>query len=164
MSAPPRWLIPALWLWTVLAAVALANATSMRVTAGPVALVLALLAAGHGLIHHRWRVAGPFAALALVAGVVNGAPAVDSTYTGPAGSDAVKVIWAAALVVVSAEIAWGLLLHHRYQQKLADLDRWHGRARQAADQREDEAASIRRNLVASADYLDRVERHLTEVR
>jgi hypothetical protein len=52
MSAPPRWLTPALGLWVVLATVALANLTQIIWT---VVVVATALEIGWGLVLHARR-------------------------------------------------------------------------------------------------------------
>lgn len=162
----PGWLTPALGLWVVVVAVALANTTAVTVSAGAVTLALGVLALGHGLLHRRWSVAGPCAVLALaatVAVVFDLLPAgVSTTSTGPAGTSAPKLIWTALAVIVALEIIWGLLLHTRVRHAVQGLDGPGARAlteRQAAEQ-----ARLSRGLDDLDDRLDRVERLLTEVR
>jgi hypothetical protein len=161
---PPRWLGPALGLWAVIVAAAVANATAVPVSAGAVTLVWGVLALGHGLVHRRWLVAGPVAVLALAAtgavslGLV---PAdVHATYTGPAGASAPKLIWVALVVVVALEVAWALLLHARVRRTVGDLD---GRGGQVlADRQAVGTAQLSRSLADVERHLDRVEQLLTD--
>ena len=120
-AAVPRWLLPAAGLWAVLGAVALANATPVPVHGAAVLAVLAVLAVVHGRIHHRWRVAGPVAAVtgAVVAAFLLGLlPAeVDLGYAeGPAADLTPRVVWPLALAITSAEILLARTLHRRAGQ------------------------------------------------
>lgn len=161
MNAVPRWLTPALALWTLVFAAALANATAIHLTAGPVVLVLGLLALAHGLIHQRWLAAGPLAVVAFAAALVAKiSPGwLGDSFTGPAGDVGVRTIWVAAVLVLSAVIAWCLEVHRRLRHSLAGLSGFRPGARVAG-----QAASIRRSLSTLAHDLDRVEKHLTTVR
>jgi hypothetical protein len=159
---PPRWLGPALGLWAVIVAAAMANATAVPVSAGTVTLVCGALALGHGLVH-RWLVAGPVAVLALAAtGTValGLLPAgVDTTYTGPAGTSAPKLIWVALAVVVALEVAWGLFLHARVRRTVSDLDSRGGQV--LAERQAEGTAQLSRSLADVERHLDRVEQLLT---
>jgi hypothetical protein len=160
---PPRWLGPALGLSAVIVAAAMANATAVPVSAGTVTLACGALALGHGLVHRRWLVAGPVAVLALAAtGTValGLLPAgVDTTYTGPAGTSAPKLIWLALAVVVALEVAWGLLLHARVRRTVSDLDSRGGQV--LAERQAEGTAQLSRSLADVERQLDRVEQLLT---
>lgn len=118
MAAPPRWLTPALALWTILGAVALANITAVPVSLAGVLVVLLVLTLAQGALSRRWRVAGPFALVttALMAAILGHAFPADWHFsaTGPADATAPKVIWAAAYLVAGFDIAWGLFVHRRF--------------------------------------------------
>lgn len=117
---PPRWLTAALALWTVLVAVALANATPVPVSGWGVAAVIGLLCLAHGTVHHRWRIAGPLAVLAalLAAGGVLGFLPM-GTSAGPALALTPRAAWTAVAIVAGVDIAVALLLHLRIRRRAA---------------------------------------------
>ncbi len=117
-SVVPRWFFAAMAFWLLIAAAALANATSLPVRADTLAALLGATAFMHGLYFRRWLVAGPLAGMALLAAAALafevGLGHDNTVYQGgPADAMGIRAIWISLLVIVSAVIAWAFWLHGR---------------------------------------------------
>lgn len=154
------WLAPATALWVIVAAVALGATTSIPIHLSAIAMLIAAIAVGNGLLRRKWLISGVCAALGLAAAiaflVLDSVAGIDAVYTGPLGESAPKAIWTALAVIIAAEIVWGLLLRARYHRAPDS------RVDQLADEVRYYQVSTRAHLAEASQRMNTVEKLLTE--